>query len=526
MLATDKLEILIVDDVKNNLLALRALLERDDISIHQALSGKEALELMMKHDFCLALLDVHMPEMNGFELAELMRGTKKTKNIPIIFVTAADKDQSHAFKGYETGAVDFLRKPLDPHAVKSKVNVFLELHQQKRELRKQVLALELTQKEQAKLLIELNKTKEELEQSVQLREDFMSIAGHELKTPLTSMKLQVQLRKRKLEKGLYSNIDADDLSQMFDADNKQLELLTLLIDDMLDISRISSGKFSMNPEYFDIGFLINEIAQNNMELFSKANIELKISSCEVIMGSWDKFRIEQVITNLLTNALRYGEGKPVKISITSEMGKAIIVIEDQGIGIAPEDVERIFQRFERVLGKEINGLGLGLYIVSQIIEAHGGTISVVSQQGVGSVFRIELPILERPIEINDIQKKLNGKKILVVDDSNENLNLFKLFMKEAKSEITFAQDGLEVIELCKENIYDIILMDIQMPKMNGVQATEALRGMKQTIPILAFTSFTSAIEHEKCMQAGFNDVLVKPISKNGLLRAIHHYLFL
>ena len=127
--------ILIVDDVKDNLIALKAILERDDVTIYQALTGKLALELMMKHDFCLALLDVQMPEMNGFELATFMRGSKKTKNIPIIFVTASAKEQDFSFKGYESGAVDFLIKPLDAHAVKSKVNIFIELFQQKKELK-------------------------------------------------------------------------------------------------------------------------------------------------------------------------------------------------------------------------------------------------------------------------------------------------------------------------------------------------------------------------------------------------------
>lgn len=128
----EKFEILIVDDVKDNLFALNALLKRDDVNISQALSGNEALELMLKHDFCLALLDVQMHGINGYELAEFMRGTRKTKNIPIIFVTGSEKDQRYFFKGYKSSTVDFLRKPLDPHSVISKVNIFLELHQQKK----------------------------------------------------------------------------------------------------------------------------------------------------------------------------------------------------------------------------------------------------------------------------------------------------------------------------------------------------------------------------------------------------------
>jgi signal transduction histidine kinase len=389
---TQKLEILIVDDVKANLVALQGLLERNDVNIFKAQSGNEALELMMRHDFCLAMLDIQMPIMNGFELAELMRGSNKTKNIPIIFVTAADKDQKHVFKGYESGAVDFLRKPIDPHSVKSKVNVFLELHQQKIELKKQVLELKEIQEEQTIILGELNKTKEELEKAVRLREEFMSIAGHELKTPLTAMKLQTQFRKRKLENGSYSSISTETLAQMFDADNKQQERLTLLIDDMLDISRISSGKLSIHVESFDLCSLVNDILERNLELFKEASILVEINLCEPLIGTWDKFRIEQVITNLFTNAIRYGAGKPVKINVTANLGHAEIVIEDKGIGIAKEDLKRIFQRFERANGTEATGLGLGLYIVSQIIEAHNGSIKVESIPGIGSTFKIVLPL--------------------------------------------------------------------------------------------------------------------------------------
>ncbi len=388
----DKLEILIVDDVKDNLLALRSLLARDDVNISQARSGIEALDLMMKHDFSLALLDVQMPGMDGFELAELMRGSNRTKNIPIIFVTAIAKDQRYVFKGYESGAVDFLSKPLDPHIVNCKVNVFLELHQQKKELQKKVEELNQIQNEQTKLLILLNKTKEELQQAVSIREEFMSIAGHELKTPLTALKLQIQVRKRNLEKGNDSSFTTETLAKMFDSDDKQVGRLTRLIDDMLDISRISSGKLSMNLEGFDLCSLIHDIIERHHELIKASGNQIEIDSHEPINGKWDKFRIEQVITNLLTNAIRYGEGNPIKISISTKPGRAVIVIKDNGIGIVEKDLKRIFQRFERATEKEVSGLGLGLYIVSQIIEAHKGFIQVESLPGKGSSFTIDLPL--------------------------------------------------------------------------------------------------------------------------------------
>lgn len=372
----EKLDILIVDDVKENLFALKELLGRDNLNILEALSGNEALELMVKHDFSLALIDIQMPEMNGFELAEFMRGTKKTKHIPIIFVTATANDEKYAFRGYESGAVDFLRKPLDPHVVKSKVKVFLEIDQNKKELEKQVVALNLI--------------KEELEQANRAREEFMAIATHELKTPLTVLKLQAESRRRGLEKGLESMFTHEKLMKMFHSDSMQIARLNRLIDDMLDISRISSGQLTMNFESCDLSLIINEVYEGQLIIFKAAGIQIEMNSCESIMGSWDKLRMGQVITNLLTNALRYGDGKPVKIHVRKEQKHAVITIEDHGIGIAAENLERIFKRFERASGTERSGLGLGLYIVNQIIEAHNGLINVKSKLGGGSIFTISL----------------------------------------------------------------------------------------------------------------------------------------
>ena len=368
---SDSINILLVDDLKENLLALEALLRRDDLKIVCARSGAEALEFMIRQDFALAFLDVRMPDMSGFELAELMRGTKKTKSIPIIFVTATAKDQHFSFKGYESGAVDFLTKPLDSHAVKNKANIFIEMYRQKQALRK---------------------IQNELEQAVRMRDEFMSIASHELKTPLTSLHLQTQLRKRHLKKGDLSKFTAEYLLVMFESDERQVTRITHLIDDMLDISRISSGKLTMYLEEFDLCALVKELIEQSMEQFSSAGCSVTFKSPTPVNGSWDRFRIEQVVMNLFTNAMRYGTGEAVQVEVFSQDNLAQIVVRNLGRGIAKENHERIFQRFERVKGTEITGLGLGLYIVRQILEAHGGTISVESELGKGASFRVSLPL--------------------------------------------------------------------------------------------------------------------------------------
>ena len=371
-------KILLVDDLKDNLLALDGLLKRDGLEIFKARSGAEALGLMLVHEFAVALIDVQMPEMSGFELAEYMRGANQTKNIPIIFVTATAKRQSFSFKGYESGAVDFLLKPLDGHAVKSKVNIFVQLY--------------LSKKEQKDLLIQLTLTQAKLEQAVAVRDEFMSIASHELKTPLTSLALQAQLRLRNLKKGDPACFTPDRLAKMFDTDEKQVARITHLIDDMLDISRISSGKLSLNLEQFDLGNAVMELMEQSSEQFRLAGCKVDTEIEEFIFGEWDRVRIEQVVTNLLTNAMRYGSGKSISVGVKSFQNRACISVKDHGRGIDPEHQERIFQRFERVITQNgASGLGLGLYIARQILEAHHGTIQVKSELGRGSTFVVDLP---------------------------------------------------------------------------------------------------------------------------------------
>ncbi len=394
-------KILLVDDVNDNLVALEGLLRRDDVKIFKAKSGSEALEIMISHELALALIDVQMPGMSGFELAELMRGAKMTKSIPIIFVTATAKDQTFLFKGYESGAVDFLPKPLDTHAVKSKVNIFIELFVQKKELNTQLETIIKNQSEQADLLTTLRKTQGELEKAVQIRDEFISIASHELKTPLTSLKLQSQLRKRNLAKGDSVAFTPERLSKMFDADEKQLERIMHLIDGMLDVSRISSGQNTLCLERFDLGSLVGELIERYSEQFVAAGCAVTVDACDSAIGSWDRFRLEQVVTNLFTNAMRYGAGMPISVEVNVQSSRAQLIVRDKGRGISPENQDRIFRRFERaVLGSEISGLGLGLYIVKQILEAHQGSVRVVSALGQGATFVAELPLTASNREVH------------------------------------------------------------------------------------------------------------------------------
>ena len=232
------------------------------------------------------------------------------------------------------------------------------------------------------------------EATIQSRDEFLSVASHELKTPITSLNLQVHIRQKKVAKGDMAAFTLEKLKVMFDSDARQFKRLSRLIDDMLDITRMSTGKLTINCEQFDLCELTKEVIERHLPQFENAGYETELEICPPVHGCWDRFRIEQVFTNLFTNAVKYGAGKPMRIKL-ERIGdsKARFSVTDQGMGIARNDQERVFQRFERAVSpNEIPGLGLGLYITKQIVEMHKGRIWVESEVGKGATFYVELPL--------------------------------------------------------------------------------------------------------------------------------------
>ena len=387
-------KVLIVDDLADNLQALDALIRHEQRLVFHAASGEQALQLLLEHEFALAILDVQMPGMDGFELAELMRGTERTRHIPIVFTSAAGRELNYAFKGYGTGAVDFLYKPLDSDAVRSKVNVFVALDQQRHEGRRQVAALEQSRREQQLLLEELHVTQAELQRSLRMRDDFMSLVAHELRTPLNTLFLESQMRSLQLQRGNLAALGPDRLPAMVARDQRQIQSMIRLIDDMLDISRIRSGSLSIRRTDFELTGLLGRVVSDLALQAAGYGSSLILHPYAPVHGCWDEFRIEQVIVNLLTNALRYGNAKPIDVMVdTGAAGAVRIDVIDRGIGISEADQQRVFEPFERGSANgEVKGLGLGLAISRQLAEAHGGRLDVASDGKSGSVFSLVLPL--------------------------------------------------------------------------------------------------------------------------------------
>ena len=358
-----RVKCLIVDDMEENIVALSALLRRDDIELLTARSGAEALELMLANDVALAFLDVQMPDMDGFELAELVRGSERTRHVPLIFVTAGARDQRRLFKGYETGAVDFLYKPIDPYILKNKADVFFELYRQK-----QMLAQELRERTE----------------TLRMNEMFMAVLGHDLRNPLGAIIMSAAQLPLVSQDGTVRKA-----AERIANSGKRM---SRMIEDVLDMARARlAGGMPLTIEPTDLGELISRVVQEHQAL---ADHRIELHAEGQLRGEWDAGRLAQVASNLIGNALQHGTpGEPVQVRVDGSSQDTIVFTVANG-GVVPADVlPYLFDPFRsgRQGVERREGLGLGLYIVQQIVKAHRGSVHVQLDQPGRTVFRVELP---------------------------------------------------------------------------------------------------------------------------------------
>jgi signal transduction histidine kinase len=355
---------LLVDDLEENLLALSALLRRQDVEILTARSGSEALELLLVHDVALALLDVQMPEMDGFELAELMRGSERTRQVPIIFVTAGTRDQHRVFKGYESGAVDFLFKPIEPHILQNKADVFFQLHRSK-----QRLAQELREKTE----------------TLRLNEMLTAVLSHDLRSPLNAVLTSALLIQRRSTEEPVKETAGRILSSG--------RRMSRMIEDMLDMARARlAGGIPLQREPADLGALIDRVVSEIQSAYPERKVE--VAQAGDLGGNWDGERLAQVASNLLGNALQHGDPVGVvRVTVDGARPDAVVIEVENSGTIPPDLLPQLFDPFRgarRQTGRT-EGLGLGLYIVQQIVLAHGGSVDVQSGNDNRTTFVVRIP---------------------------------------------------------------------------------------------------------------------------------------
>ena len=364
MTSTPPVPCLIVDDLEENLTALAALLDEPGIEVIRARSGAEALELLLLRPVALALLDVQMPEMDGFELAELMRGSERTRDIPIIFVTAGLGDQRRVFKGYESGAVDFLLKPIEPRVLMSKARVFFQLYRQKLQLAAQL---------------------HERTETLRLNELFMAMLGHDLRGPLSAIAMASMVIEKKASE--------ENLRQLAGRSVASTRSMSRMIEDMLDLARARiGGGISVRRVQGDLAPALRRVAEECGAAHPDRCVEwVDEGDCS---GEWDADRLAQVAANLINNALRHGAAtEPVRVRLDGgEPAQVTLTVRNAG-GIAPAMLPHLFDPFrgrgERSTRGE--GLGIGLYIVRQIVDAHRGSVEAGSPDPGQTLFTVRLP---------------------------------------------------------------------------------------------------------------------------------------
>lgn len=356
------IHILVVDDVEQNLTAIEALLDRPGVKVLKAGSGVAALEILLVQEVALILLDVQMPNMNGFELAELVRGNPQTKAIPLIFMTAAINEPQRSFRGYQAGAVDFLYKPVEPDILRSKVNVFVELFGQKKQLSAQL---------------------EELRQALRVNEMFTAVLGHDLRNPLAAV-----LNGAELLLLMSSDTKVGAVASRIRSSANRMEKM---VSQLLDVARIRAGGVALDLCRGNYQQLCQRIA-DELRHAGHAN-QVQIDCTGSADGLFDPHRIGQVLSNLLGNALQHGaaDGKvTVRIDGTDP---ARLTLRIHNLGAMPTGmVEHAFSPFRP--GREAHsqpGLGLGLYIARYFVDAHGGSIALRSGVDEGTTFTIVVP---------------------------------------------------------------------------------------------------------------------------------------
>ncbi len=408
-----RVKLLMVDDRPENLLALEAIIEPLGQTLFSAQSGEEALKCVLQHEFACILLDVQMPAMNGFDVAQIIKSRERSRYIPIIFLSAINKEDSYVFKGYSMGAVDYVFKPFNPDVLRSKVAVFVDLYLKQQQIREQGELLAESQRRELELqhraellesearsaaqLTELNvKLKErqkELEQAMGVRNRFYASMSHELRTPINAVIGYSTLMIDNIY-GPLNEKQREGLQRTLRAARHLLEL----VNDVLDLSKIEAGKIELALQSVNIATLIEDLFVTVRPLADENETELSVDSpAAPVKIVTDPRRVRQILLNLLSNAIKFGSRKPIKVSFEQIAdGGVSISVRDQGEGIPEGDQTRVFEEFVQVSPTQQIGTGLGLPISRRLAVLLDGSLEVESTHGVGSVFTLKLPREGRP----------------------------------------------------------------------------------------------------------------------------------
>jgi len=524
--------ILLVDDQPANLDALEATLATTGCKFVLARSADEALLALLDQDFAAIVLDVMMPGMSGFELATMIRRRERTRQVPILFLTARMLDQQDELRGYRAGAVDYLTKPIDPQILRAKIAVFVDLFRKRRALSRMNLELQRQIGERQRMSDELARANEELEGRVTERtaalaeagrrkDEFLATLAHELRTPLSALRTASEALRLKAP----DNADLVTLQGVF---QRQVQQLTRLTNDLLDVSRFTRDKLTLRRRRVAIAEIINSAMETVRPVVEKREQTVKIvAPSGPVHVDGDLARLSQALANLLDNAARYSP-RGGRIDLTAELSgpHVLIKVGDYGTGIERDLLPRIFDLFvqgQRAQGEE-SGLGIGLPLARRLTEMHGGTLTAYSAgPGRGSEFVVQLPVLssEQPSDRGapraDAPPKLERQRVLIIEDNQDTAAMMDIMLQEWGQETRVAYDGTTALEVASQFRPQVVLLDVGLPRLHGYEVARRIRQQDwaRDAHVVAITGWgLEADRHGEA--AGIDHRLLKPVDPETL----------
>jgi signal transduction histidine kinase len=526
----DRVNILLVDDQPGKLLSYEAILADLGENLIKASSGREALEILLKNDITVVLIDVSMPELDGFELAEIIREHPRYQKTAIIFVSAVHLSDTDRLMGYERGAVDYVSVPIVPELLRAKVSVFAELYRKRREAEELTRDLEQRVAERTAALETAIARQTELTDQLRIadrrKDEFLALLAHELRNPLAPLRNAINILQLK-------ESDDPDVLWCQGVIERQSVQLTRLVDDLLDVSRITLGKIKLRLQPLELASVVGRAVETSRPLIDAHRHALIVTLPDgPIRVEGDRARLTQVIANLLNNAAKYqNDGGTIALTVEREASVAVITVRDRGIGLTPDMLQEIFELFaqgERTLDRAQGGLGIGLSLVKTVVELHGGSVSAASDgPGRGSEFSIRLPCLLQELDgyrsRDDADESevpdCAGLRILVVDDSRDAAESLSKLLRLGGHEVLIAHEGEHALHLAATQQPAVVLLDIGLPGMDGYEVCRRLRqsGLTRAL-VVAMTGYGLERDRQRSQESGFDTHLVKPVPPHELLK--------
>jgi signal transduction histidine kinase len=539
---SDKVNILLVDDQPAKLLTYEAMLGQLGETLITASSARQALEHLLRTDVAVMLVDVCMPELDGFELAAMIRAHPRFQKVPIIFVSGVHLTDLDRLKGYASGAVDYVPVPVVPEILRAKVSVFADLFRKTRDLERLNRELEQRVAERTAALeastANLRDREEALRDADRRKDEFLAMLAHEIRNPLAPIRTAVQLlRLKELPEGHRTN--ARDVIE------RQVEHLVRLIDDLLDVSRITRGAITLQRAHVDLAEVVARAVETSRPLVDSRRHELTIVLPDQPLSVFgDLTRLSQVLANLLNNAAKYTDAQGrIQLRVEADGREAVIRVQDNGIGISKEMLSRVFDLFaqaDRSLERASGGLGIGLALVRRLVEMHGGSVSAHSGgvgQGTEMVIRLPVAVGDRalpsmPPETDRLTPAPSGEppaapvtpshRILIVDDNRDAADSMALLVETAGHSARTAYDGHQALDLASAFAPDVLLLDLGVPGLNGFEIARRIRRQPwgSKVALIAVTGWGQEQDRRRTKEAGFDAHLIKPVGTADLLSAL------